>query len=77
MSELVDEYNRIADNTLDKVFVLKNKTYKQIDIENVDELLSEVQTELEKCKERVSKKCRDYGVNLVSIFNSLFRLCSF
>lgn len=50
MDNMLKEFNEIADRTLNKVFMLKNRTYRQIDIQNVDNLLSTDQMMLEKCK---------------------------
>ncbi|KAI6191596.1 Cap-specific mRNA (nucleoside-2'-O-)-methyltransferase 2 [Aphelenchoides bicaudatus] len=61
MINFVEEYARIADHTLNKYFVLKNRNYRQIDIDNLDVLLNAEQMELERCKERVSKKCKEFG----------------
>jgi hypothetical protein len=49
MDDLLKEYKEIAESTLNKIFMLKNRTYRQIDIQ-VDDLLNADQIMLEKCK---------------------------
>jgi hypothetical protein len=63
MPDLIDDYRRIANNTLNKVFDLKQTNDRCPDILNANYIAEQLRLELEECKVRL---------HLYFTFNFLF-----